>query len=68
MIQNIDAAERVKNEKFPHIQMTIEDFCQGTTDESRIQCILDCPSIDGDKPSLIKYDLFFFFLILFPIF
>ncbi len=35
--------------------MTLENFCEGIKDNSRVQCILDCPTVDGEKPPLIKY-------------
>ena len=40
--------------------MTLQNFCNGVSDSSRVQCILDCPTIDGDKPNIIKYSLYIF--------
>lgn len=58
-INYLDAYKRTIRPSFPHIDMTIERFCQGVDDETRVQCILDCPTLDGEKPSLIKYVFYF---------
>ena len=50
----IDAIERLKDHRFPHIEMSLKDFCAGVSDNSRVQCILDCPTVDGAKPDFIK--------------
>jgi hypothetical protein len=52
---NSDAVERVENHTHPHLLMTLEDFCNGTKDNSRIQCILDSPTLDGEVPPFIKF-------------
>lgn len=53
-----DMEKRTKNPTYPHINMSFKDFCDGTMDSTKIQCILDCPSNDGEKPSVIKYVFF----------
>ena len=53
-----DMEKCMKNLTYPHINMSFKDFCDGTMDSSKIQCILDCPSNDGEKPSIIKYVFF----------
>ncbi|CAA7265614.1 unnamed protein product [Cyclocybe aegerita] len=50
-----DSAERMIDFTYPHVEMTLEDFISGVEDNGRIQCILDCPTMDGSKPNLIKY-------------
>ena len=54
-----DMEKHIKNPTYPHINMSFKDFCDGTMDSSKIQCILDCPSNNGEKPSVIKYVFFF---------
>ncbi|KAF8147196.1 hypothetical protein B0H34DRAFT_391196 [Crassisporium funariophilum] len=50
-----DTLLRVENPSNPHKAMSLGDFCKGVEDDSRIQCVLDCPSTDRAKPSFIKY-------------
>ena len=50
----LDAAERLETPSSPFVYHTLEHFCTGTTDPSRIQSIVDCPSVDGEKPTIIK--------------
>jgi hypothetical protein len=35
--------------------MDLENFCRGTRDNSIVQCVLDMPSLDGEKPPFIKF-------------
>jgi len=35
--------------------MQLEQFCQGAKDNLRVQCLLDMPSIDGERPKFIKF-------------
>lgn len=54
LIDKLDAAERVESPTEPFVYQTLEGFCTGSTDPSRIQSILDCPTVDGEKPTIIK--------------
>jgi len=50
-----DAAARLKSKRDPHVSMSLAKFCQGTKDNSRIQCILDMPAIEQNRPSFMKF-------------
>jgi hypothetical protein len=51
--RSIDAHKRY-TEKSPHIRTSLEEFCKGFNDPSKIQCILDCATVDGWCPSFVK--------------
>ncbi|KAF8155452.1 hypothetical protein B0H34DRAFT_495615 [Crassisporium funariophilum] len=51
-----DTLLRAEDPGNPYKAMSLGDFCKGVEDESRIQCILDCPSTDHAKPSFIYID------------
>lgn len=38
-----------------HVKMTLGEFCEGSRDNTKIQCILDMPTLDGERPKFIKF-------------
>jgi hypothetical protein len=50
-----DAAFRLENPTHPHLFMTLANFCAGIHDNTRVQCILDAPTLDGERLPLIKF-------------
>ena len=52
--KTIDTVKRLEDSRNPHVNMNFKEFCAGISDTSRVQCILDCPSVDGAKPDFIK--------------
>ena len=50
-----DAACRLDNPTYPFVHMTLSQFCDGAKDNSRIQCILDVPTLDGERPRFLKF-------------
>ncbi|KAJ3493022.1 hypothetical protein NLJ89_g11112 [Agrocybe chaxingu] len=48
------SAKQVDDYSYLHVSMDLEMFINGVSDNSCIQCILDCPTLDGSRPSLIK--------------
>ena len=49
-----DAAKRARGTPL-HIRMSLEEFCQGARENTRIQCVLDMPTLDGERPMFIKF-------------
>jgi len=50
----IDAETWLENPGLPHIIMRLEDFCNGTRDNKRVQCLLDMPTLDRKRPDFVK--------------
>ena len=50
-----DAATRLKMKRNPHIAMSLAQFCKGTKDNTRIQCVLDMPAIEQHRPSFMSF-------------
>jgi len=51
----LDAVKRLGNHTNPHIFMTLKEFCDGTWDNSKIQCMLDLPTLDGEVLPFVKF-------------
>ncbi|KAF8954509.1 hypothetical protein BDZ97DRAFT_1766087 [Flammula alnicola] len=54
-IEALDATARLKDSKFPHLPRTLYDFCKDVDNPECIQCILDCPTLDGQVPKFVKH-------------
>ena len=50
-----DSATRLKSKTKPHLSMSLAKFCRGTKDNTRIQCVLDMPAIEPQRPSFISF-------------
>lgn len=54
---SLDLNLRVKNHRTPHVNITLQEFCDALNDPSRIYNILDMPAISPSHPSLILYEI-----------
>jgi hypothetical protein len=50
-----DAEKRSQGSSDIWTRMDLEKFCQETRNNSVVQCILDMPTLDGEKPKFIKF-------------
>ncbi|KAF8954170.1 hypothetical protein BDZ97DRAFT_1928679 [Flammula alnicola] len=49
-----DCKHRVVNHVEPFAHMTLNDFCDGVRDNTRIQAVLDLPSVDSQIPAFLN--------------
>jgi len=54
-ILSSDAQTRLSKPALPHIKMPLRKFVDGVQDNSIIQCLLDQPTVDGERPKFVKF-------------